>query len=140
MDMKAYALLKALNIKSGGLAGGAGILVDATLSNSGQAADAKVTGDKFLEINERIDNLVLASGADPIRVIRINNNALPIVDGVVDIPIATEDVCGVVKSSSGENRICVNEDGTMEVASISFDRITQDEDDTIVLAGGGSNF
>lgn len=140
MDMKMYALLRAQLKMGSGEGGSTGVLVDPTLSIAGQAADAKATGEKINELGARIDNLVLASGGDAIRVIRINNAALPVVDGIVDIPIADDMNFGLVKSSTGDNRVTVHEDGTMEVLSVSFDRIAQTEDEEITIGGGGSNF
>lgn len=54
------------------------------------------------------------------------------------IPVATEDNLGVVKSSSGENMISVREDGTMEVVSLNWNKLVQNDADSIVLEGGAA--
>lgn len=58
------------------------------------------------------------------------------------IQIADADTCGVVKSSTEPNKVRVAEDGTMEVVSISFDRLVQSEAEggsVIVFDGGDAS-
>lgn len=68
-----------------------------------------------------------------IREIAVNGTLLDIVDGRVDISIA-EQTLGV-KSS---DEIDVAEDGTLSIKSISIDKIVQNEDDYIIMDGGGA--
>lgn len=58
--------------------------------------------------------------------IKIGNTLLDIVEGKVEIPIATKTVLGVVLSSDKDNGVSVKEDGTMEVNSIGLSKINQD--------------
>lgn len=66
--------------------------------------------------------------------IAIDGLTQPIVDGVVEIPLAGLQA-GVVKSSDAENKIMVDADGTMEVASLNINKLVQSEDDILVLDG-----
>lgn len=86
-----------------------------------------------------VEKAIENSGMNLIEEVRLAGTKLPIEDKILDIPIGTETTLGVVKSSVGENRVKINADGTMEVAHISFDKITQAEEDTVVITGGSAN-
>lgn len=64
-----------------------------------------------------------------VREVAVNGTLLDMLDGRVDITIPN------FKSS---DEININEDGTLSIKSISFDKITQAEDREIVLNGGGA--
>lgn len=122
------------------------IIIDTTLKNSGQAADAKAVGDRLTEmlkktqeIKDTLDKLPLAPGDDLVKVLKINGVELEIEDGVVNIPVATDETCGVVKSTSEENGVTVDEDGTMKVNNISLSKIVQTENDEFIFVGGDSD-
>lgn len=55
-----------------------------------------------------------------------------------DIPVATAEALGLVKSSIAENKVSVGADGTMEVNSVNVNKLTQTEGDTLILNGGSS--
>ena len=79
------------------------------------------------------------SGAqvNKIEQVKVGETLLEIVEKVVNIPIAGESL-GVVKSASGENKIAVAKDGTMEVNSLNVNKLAQGEGDTLILDGGAS--
>ena len=79
------------------------------------------------------------SGAqvNKIEQVKVGGTLLEIAEKVVNIPIAGESL-GVVKSASGENKIAVAEDGTMEVNSLNVNKLAQGEGDTLILDGGAS--
>lgn len=57
-------------------------------------------------------------------------------DGIeINIPIGNFTTAGVVKSSNSVNKIVIGEDGTMEVASLNVQKLTQDENEYIILDG-----
>lgn len=56
-----------------------------------------------------------------------------------DIPAATAEVLGLVKSSTAENKVSVGADGTMEVNSVNVNKLTQDENTTLILNGGNAS-
>lgn len=145
--------------------GGNDIIIDVTLLNSGEAADAKVVGDKLRQIMDELGNKVDAeegkglssndftdelleklnalseepvTGGGEISSITVAGAALDINNGTVNIPIAKLDSWGVVKSSAAENGVTVNSDGTMTINPISFDMIVQTEEDEVVIMTGGS--
>lgn len=86
-----------------------------------------------------VEKAIENSGMNLIEEVRLAGTKLPIEDKILDIPIGSETTLGVVKSSVGENRVQINADGTMEVKQISFDKITQAEEDTVVITGGSAN-
>lgn len=146
MDLIMFGILNK-RIKEVAQNNGGAIIVDTTLTQSGKAADAKVVGDRLQELldaqntlKDAVESLPLAPGDSVIKVLKVNGAVLEIdEDGVVNIPVATDEVCGVVKSTAEDNGVSVNEDGTMTVNKISFSKLVQDDDEDFVLIGGDSN-
>ena len=68
--------------------------------------------------------------ANVVKGVSVNGTLMDIIGGKVDIKIND-----VVKSS---DEIVVNEDGTLGVKTISFSKITQEEDEMIIMDGGGA--
>ena len=52
------------------------------------------------------------------------------------LPVATLEALGGVKSSAAENKVSVAEDGTMEVNNLNVNKLVQTEGETLVLHGG----
>lgn len=77
-------------------------------------------------------------GSDTLKNIMIGTTNLEPNEGTVIIPVATEELSGVVKSSTATNDIAVREDGTMEVNEINVNKIVQDSGDTLFLSSGNS--
>lgn len=80
------------------------------------------------------------SQANVIEIVKVGGTAVAIDNETksVNIPIATAETHGVVKSSTAENSVAVAEDGTMSVNTINASKLVQTEGDTIVLDGGSS--
>lgn len=108
-----------------------------TLQTSvGNSADeANAEGSLFARIAKINESLAAAGKIDSIKV---NGVALEIGgDKSVNIPLATAEAAGVVKSSAEGDKIAVAADGTMSVNSVSTDKITQGTKD-FVLNGGNA--
>ena len=90
-------------------------------------------------VETAVDKALESRDFNLIEEVRLAGTKVPIEDKVIDIPIGSDTTLGVVKSSVGENRVQINADGTMEVKQISFDKITQAEEDTVVITGGSAN-
>ena len=75
------------------------------------------------QINEAI------SGSGHVTEIAVNGTVLDVVDGKVNITIP---------EFKGSDEIIVAQDGTLSIGTISFDKIVQREDSTLVLDGGAS--
>jgi hypothetical protein len=68
--------------------------------------------------------------ANIVKGVSVNGTLLDMVDGKVDITVNN-----VIKSS---DEIEVAEDGSLSIKTISFDKITQDEDTILVMDGGSA--
>lgn len=93
--------------------------------------------DTLKEIYDYIGSLDISAGK--IDGISIEGVLLDIIDKVVEIPIASIDQAGVVKSANSVNKIQVSADGTMEVHSLGISKLMQEEDISIILDGGDSS-
>ena len=87
-------------------------------------AQAKITGLPDA-LNAKLESVSIAG------------TALTVTDKGVNIPIATDTLLGVVKSSTNINEIAVGADGVMSVNTVSTDKLEQGSD-TIVWNGGGA--
>lgn len=104
------------------------VLSGATSTEAGlMTADDKV----------KLDGIGIGAQSNLIESLSIAGVQLAVSDKNVDLPMATETSMGLVKSSSEDNKIFVNTDGTMEVKTVTFDRIVEGTND-IVLNGGGA--
>lgn len=96
------------------------------------------TNDYTNEDKSKLDGIVTGAQVNILEVVKINNEALPISEKAVNIPIATAQALGVVKGSTDENKVSVGVDGTMEVNSLNVNKLTQTSGDTLILNGGNS--
>lgn len=85
-------------------------------------------------------------GQIPLKGVKINGTALTIAaDKTVDIPLATAEKLGVIKSAQNDtngkvatNKVYVGEDGIGEVKAFSTDNLVQGENE-LILNGGDAN-
>lgn len=105
-------------------------------------ADGKVVGSDCIRINlsnedchDELEPFYMSNVLDGIEV---GGTVMQVVNKKASIPVASEGALGVVKSSDADNGVSVKEDGTLEVNSLSFSKIVQEEGDTIILDGGGA--
>ena len=73
------------------------------------------------------------AGLNTVKEITVNGTLLDVVDGRVDITIPEQTI-----SVKGSDEIEVAEDGTLSIKSINFSKITQEENEEIVLSGGSA--
>lgn len=71
--------------------------------------------------------------------ISVGGTILDAVDKTIDIPVAGLDRAGVVKSSTGVNKVSVDADGTMSVKKISMNNVFMPIGEELVLDGGSSS-
>ena len=106
---------------------------DGSVESSGQINMSGVIGLEEA-LDEKIDGIMLGG------------IAAEIVDKVAQIPTATNEKLGLVKSAAvdaetgavAQNGVVVAEDGTMSVASLNVDRLVQDESSYLILNGGSA--
>ena len=71
--------------------------------------------------------------------IAINGEDLVIDQKRVNIPVASADKLGVVKSVAADNKITIAEDGTMEVHKLNVNKLVQTGDTILILDGGNAS-
>ena len=71
--------------------------------------------------------------------VAINGEDLPISNKRVNIPVASADKLGVVKSAAADNKITIAEDGTMEVHKLNVNKLVQTGDTILILDGGNAS-
>lgn len=104
-----------------------------------EAGKVLSSNDYTNEEKSKLAGVEAGAQANVIEVIKINSVDVPISEKGVNIPLATAEALGVVKSSAEENKVAVASDGTMEVNSLNISKLTQTEGDALVLNGGDSN-
>lgn len=124
---------------------------DGSVEVSGEVAAGNVKGLGEWITTHRADTAGLLSAAQEAKLngiasgaqvnvlegIQVANNDLSVVDKKVNIPIAADQL-GVVLSSTGEDKIKVEADGSMSVNSVNITKLTQSADTILVLDGGNA--
>lgn len=122
MDLITIALAKKAGA-SGGASGDPGILTK--LENSVKEVQTELTSIKTDLL------LPLAQGA--VLAIQMGDTIVKPTENVLKLPLATGEVLGLVKSTPANsensiNKISVNDDGSMEVNSLSSDKLVAGEE------------
>lgn len=89
-------------------------------------------------IEDKLSGIAAGAQVNVLEAVKVGGTLLSIVDKTVDIPVASADAFGVVKSAADVNKIKVAEDGTMEVNTINVDKLAQTEGTELVLDGGSA--
>lgn len=87
---------------------------------------------------EKLGVIEAGSQVNILEAISIGGTDAPISDKKVDIPVATAEKLGVVKSSSAKDQIAVGADGIMSINTVSLSKIVQAADETLIINGGNS--
>ena len=87
---------------------------------------------------EKLGAIEAGSQVNILEAISIGGTDAPISDKKVDIPVATAEKLGVVKSSSAKDQIAVGADGIMSINTVSLSKIFQAADETLIINGGNS--
>lgn len=116
-----------------------------TLQNAIDKKVDKVNG-MGLSSNDFTDSLLgklnaIEEGAqvNAIEKIGVGGSILDIVDKTVNIPVASLEKAGVVKSATGANMVNVASNGTMSVKKISMNSVLVPIDDELILDGGSAD-
>ena len=110
----------------------ANYLTGQSLSNYATKADLNAKQDKLTAGNNItiVDGVISATGGSG------ESSAVESVNGQTGVVnIAASDL---ITPSSAANKVSIAEDGTLEVNSLTFDKIMQSEGDEIILSGGGA--
>ncbi len=76
---------------------------------------------------------------DVVKGVSVGGTLLDVVNNKVDIAMGNAETAGVVKSSTGDNKVTIEADGTMTVAKVNMSSLVQSEGDVLILNGGSSS-
>lgn len=117
--------------------GGLGERLAAVESHLGKTTDvAAKEGTVEARLKQVIADVEQAGKIDNVA---INGEDLPILNKRVNIPVASADKLGVVKSAAADNKITIAEDGTMEVHKLNVNKLVQTGDVILILDGGNAS-
>lgn len=97
------------------------------------------TNDFTDTLLEKLENIASGAQVNKIEKIDIGGYAADIVDKTINIPIASLDKAGVIRSSTGANKVNVSSNGEMSVNKISVDSIFAPIGSELILDGGGAS-
>lgn len=114
--------------------------LDALLENKVDKEDGKgLSANDFTDdLLGKLNGIAAGANANVIEAITINDVDLPVLDKKVDIPAATAESLGLVKSSTAENKVSVDASGVMEVNSLNVNKLAQTAGDSLIINGGTS--
>lgn len=111
--------------------------LDAIEGHLGKATDVAA---KEGTVEARLKQVVAdVEQAGKIDNVAINGEDLLISNKRVNIPVASADKLGVVKSAAADNKITIAEDGTMEVHKLNVNKLVQTGDTILILDGGNAS-
>lgn len=128
-----------LNIKALGqdkITGLADALAGKVSSETGKGLSSN---DYTNEDKTKLANLETGAQVNILEALSIGGTDAPISDKKVDIPVATVEKPGVVKSSFVRDQIAVDADGIMSINTVSLSKIVVDANQTFILNGGNSD-
>lgn len=107
----------------------------------GETAQTAFRGDlgKLAYDHSISEHAPVSAQENIVEIFKVAGKALPVEEKTVEIPVATREEFGVVKSSSGANKVTVESDGTMSVGVVSTSSLRVPIGDTFVLDGGSAD-
>ena len=105
---------------------------------STEAGKGLSSNDYTNEEKTKLANLETGAQVNILEALSIGGIDAPISDKKVDIPVATAEKLGVVKSSSAKDQIAVGADGIMSINTVSISKIVQAADEALIINGGNS--
>lgn len=97
------------------------------------------TNDFTDTLLEKLENIESGAQVNKIEKIDIGGSTADIVNKTINIPIASIDKAGVIRSSTGANKVNVSSNGEMSVNKISVDSIFVPIGSELILDGGGAS-
>lgn len=115
--------------------------LSAALAGKVDAEEGKGLSSNDYTDDEKSKLAGIANGAQQnvIEAIQANGVALPVSGKTVNLPLATAQTVGLVKSSAAENGVSVGADGLMTVNSVNVSKLTQTAGDLLILDGGDAS-
>lgn len=91
------------------------------------------------DLTDELLNKIINSEQHIIKTVKVNDIELPIINGVIVLNTAQEEIPGLVMSSLQENTVNVLSNGVMEVNNININKLVQTEGDKMILTCGDSS-
>lgn len=132
-DGKTLSLAAVAMDKVTGLSAALAGKVDAE-AGKGLSSNDYTTAEK-----EKLAGIAAGAQQNVIEAIQLNGVALPVSEKAVNLPLATAEAVGLVKSSIAENGVSVGADGEMTVNSLNVSKLTQTAGDLLILDGGDAS-
>lgn len=103
-----------------------------SISDAGELGIKEISVDKVTGLTTELGKKIEG--------IKLNGVVTTPKEGIVDIPVATEEVAGLVKSSAADelNGVQVNAEGKMSIDKLSMANLEPDTETVFVLDGGNS--
>lgn len=103
-------------------------------AGKGLSANDYTTAEK-----DKLAGIAAGAQQNVIEAIQANGVSLPVSEKTVNLPLATAEAVGLVKSSIAENGVSVAADGAMTVNSLNVSKLTQTAGDLLILDGGDAS-
>ena len=132
-DGKTLSLAAVAMDKVTGLSAALAGKVDAE-AGKGLSANDYTTAEK-----DKLAGIAAGAQQNVIEAIQANGVALPVSEKAVNLPLATAEAVGLVKSSIAENGVSVGAGGEMTVNSLNVSKLTQTAGDLLILDGGDAS-
>lgn len=132
-DGKTLSLAAVAMDKVTGLSAALAGKVDAE-AGKGLSANDYTTAEK-----DKLAGIAAGAQQNVIEAIQANGVSLPVSEKTVNLPLATAEAVGLVKSSIAENGVSVAADGAMTVNSLNVSKLTQTAGDLLILDGGDAS-
>lgn len=132
-DGKTLSLAAVAMDKVTGLSAALAGKVDAE-AGKGLSSNDYTTAEK-----EKLAGIAAGAQQNVIEAIQANGVALPVSEKAVNLPLATAEAVGLVKSSIAENGVSVGAGGEMTVNSLNVSKLTQTAGDLLILDGGDAS-
>lgn len=143
MDLISYALAR----KAMAQAGAASAQISSmeiengrliVILTDGKRIDAGELPTASQPIIEQIQSDVKELQDNSITSVFLNGEEIKPENNILKLPLASGDIIGLVKgtlvnSENSENKISINDDGTMEVISLNINKLSQNDDDMLIL-------
>lgn len=113
--------------------GGSYMAGDWVIIENGVISVAPNVTDEFILSDDKI------LGINQIGVAKIEGLEALVENKISGIPLATDEIPGLVLSSSSDDSISILADGTMSINGVNINKVYQDADTELVMYGGDSD-
>ena len=98
-----------------------------------------ITADTMamIQMQTKVNSIENGAQVNKIEHIKVGDSELSIVDKMANIPVASATAYGVVKTSTGANKVTLDDDGILEVDTLGVEKL-RNFDCELILQGGNA--